>query len=304
MSRAPRPQGVVPFPTTASQSSTGVLGGAHQLDAAPRRCTRCGRSSPRRPRTSPIAWVNGGRLRQPERSDRGRALHREQRVVVRGVANLRAADLALLQPVVGGRAVACVDDEQGVERLDPVGDQVVDDPSALVREQRVLRLDRRRAGRGRSRADSAGVPRCFGPSTWICPMCETSNTPRSRLTARCSGITPSYCTGISQPANGTIRRAESDVTFMQRRPSQRLEAGSAHGATLDDHPATRTGRSRRGGCPNPDRQSSRRKLGISISASEVVGFSRRRAPAARGDRRPRPRRAVGAACHRIRSRSR
>ena len=36
-------------------------------------------------------------------------------------------------------------------------------------------------------------------------MCETSKTPQSVRTARCSGMTPSYCTGISQPANGTIR---------------------------------------------------------------------------------------------------
>ena len=35
-------------------------------------------------------------------------------------------------------------------------------------------------------------------------MCETSNTPASVRTARCSWITPSYCTGISHPANGTI----------------------------------------------------------------------------------------------------
>ena len=36
-------------------------------------------------------------------------------------------------------------------------------------------------------------------------MCETSKTPASERTARCSGMTPSYWTGISQPANGTMR---------------------------------------------------------------------------------------------------
>ena len=36
-------------------------------------------------------------------------------------------------------------------------------------------------------------------------MWETSNAPASERTARCSGITPSYCTGISHPANGTRR---------------------------------------------------------------------------------------------------
>ena len=44
-----------------------------------------------------------------------------------------------------------------------------------------------------------------GPSISISPMCETSKTPASVRTARCSGITPSYWTGISQPANGTMR---------------------------------------------------------------------------------------------------
>src|SRR5438552_6101340 len=44
-----------------------------------------------------------------------------------------------------------------------------------------------------------------GPSTSSSPMCETSKTPASVRTAMCSGITPSYCTGISHPANGTIR---------------------------------------------------------------------------------------------------
>src|SRR4051812_34460733 len=47
--------------------------------------------------------------------------------------------------------------------------------------------------------------RAFGPSTSSSPMCETSNAPASSRTARCSWITPSYWTGISQPANGTIR---------------------------------------------------------------------------------------------------
>ena len=36
-------------------------------------------------------------------------------------------------------------------------------------------------------------------------MCETSNTPARSRTAWCSARMPSYCTGISQPANGTSR---------------------------------------------------------------------------------------------------
>src|SRR3954454_20702362 len=36
-------------------------------------------------------------------------------------------------------------------------------------------------------------------------MCETSNTPAPVRTATCSWRMPSYCTGISHPANGTRR---------------------------------------------------------------------------------------------------
>ena len=50
-----------------------------------------------------------------------------------------------------------------------------------------------------------------GPSTSSSPMCETSKTPASVRTARCSAITPSYWTGISQPANGTSRAPGVDV---------------------------------------------------------------------------------------------
>ena len=52
---------------------------------------------------------------------------------------------------------------------------------------------------------ACSTSRAVGPSTSISPMWETSKTPASVRTARCSGITPSYWTGISQPANGTMR---------------------------------------------------------------------------------------------------
>src|SRR5260370_743767 len=44
-----------------------------------------------------------------------------------------------------------------------------------------------------------------GPSTVTSPMCETSKMPTRSRTAACSSSTPLYCTGISQPANSTIR---------------------------------------------------------------------------------------------------
>ena len=46
--------------------------------------------------------------------------------------------------------------------------------------------------------------RASGPLVWISPMCETSKIPHALRTARCSCLTPSYCTGISQPAKSTI----------------------------------------------------------------------------------------------------
>ena len=42
-----------------------------------------------------------------------------------------------------------------------------------------------------------------GPLVSISPICETSNMPALFRTATCSWRMPSYCTGISQPANGT-----------------------------------------------------------------------------------------------------
>src|SRR4051794_12912780 len=44
-----------------------------------------------------------------------------------------------------------------------------------------------------------------GPEVSISPMWETSKTPARSRTAVCSSRIPAYCTGISQPANGTSR---------------------------------------------------------------------------------------------------
>ena len=203
MSRAPRPQGVVPGCDDRIPQRDGVLGRAHQLDAllagvpgatdhhldAENLTHRMG---------------EGGRLGEAERRERRRPLHREERVLVGGVAHLRPGDLAFLQPAVGGLTVPGVHHEQRVERPQPVRDEVVDDPALLVREQRVLRVAVAQACEV-VREQALEQLACLGPSTWSCPMCETSNTPRSRRTARCSGITPSYCTGMSQPAKGTMR---------------------------------------------------------------------------------------------------
>ena len=87
---------------------------------------------------------------------------------------------------------------------EPVDDQVVDRAPLLVQQERVL---------GVPLADPVEVvgerrlpeAQRLGPRTSSWPMWETSKTPAPRRTARCSGMMPSYCSGISQPAKGTIR---------------------------------------------------------------------------------------------------
>ena len=48
------------------------------------------------------------------------------------------------------------------------------------------------------------------------PRCDTSNTTACSRHARCSSSTPVYCSGISQPPNGTILRAERAVLRVER----------------------------------------------------------------------------------------
>ena len=80
------------------------------------------------------------RVRKPETLERARALHGDQAVLVRRVAHLRAARLALLQPLVDRLPVGRVDDEEELAVREAVDDEVVDDPAPLVRQERVLRL--------------------------------------------------------------------------------------------------------------------------------------------------------------------
>ena len=79
-------------------------------------------------------------VREAEPLERMRSLHRDEPVLVGGVAHLAAAWLALLQPVVDGRPIRRIDDEVELPVAEAVRDEVVDDPSGVVREQRVLRL--------------------------------------------------------------------------------------------------------------------------------------------------------------------
>jgi hypothetical protein len=54
-------------------------------------------------------------------------------------------------------------------------------------------------------ATSSTSASASGPETWNSPMCDTSKSPAASRTARCSAWIPAaYCTGMDQPAKGTI----------------------------------------------------------------------------------------------------
>ena len=116
-----------------------VLGRAHQLHPQ-----LAGVAGPVDHHLDPVELAHRVRerrcLREAEPFQRARSLDGQQRVVVGGVADLGPADLALLHPRVRGVAVTRVDDNEVVVRVDPVGDQVVDDAAAFIRQERVLRL--------------------------------------------------------------------------------------------------------------------------------------------------------------------
>ena len=82
---------------------------------------------------------NGPSERTVDQRQRRRALKREHRGLVALVDQRRAVREALEQVLEITCAVRGVDHQQVAAGL-PVGDQVVDDPPRLVRQQRVLRL--------------------------------------------------------------------------------------------------------------------------------------------------------------------
>jgi hypothetical protein len=116
---------------------TGVFGHAEQLAAVLARIA--GAVDHRgHPFDLRLGEGEGRSRRQAELRDRVRPLHGQQAVLVRDVADVGAAHLALLQPGEVDLAIRRVDDEQVAVGAEPVGDQVVDDAAALVREERVL----------------------------------------------------------------------------------------------------------------------------------------------------------------------
>ena len=79
-------------------------------------------------------------VRQTEALDRAGALDGDERILIRDVADVGAGKLAFLQPFEVRTTVGRVDNREIPELVELVRDQVVDDPPAFVRQQRVLRL--------------------------------------------------------------------------------------------------------------------------------------------------------------------
>ena len=137
MSRAPRPAGVAPRASDRVPERRRVLVHDHQLDAV---LARVAGAVDHALDAVELAHRQGERRRlvEPEPLQRTGALDGQQRVAVGDVARVRAADLAVPDPLEVGLPVRGVDDEQVAAFLEAVHDQVVDDAAGLVREQRVL----------------------------------------------------------------------------------------------------------------------------------------------------------------------
>ena len=80
-----------------------------------------------------------------------------------------------------------------------------------------------------------------GPSTSSSPMCETSKTPASVRTARCSWITPVVLHRHLPARERHHPRTERDVPVVERRLEQRLPPCRADPSALRPRPGRRTG---------------------------------------------------------------
>ena len=132
-----------------------------------------------------------------------RALDREHREVGEPVGHGRVVLARVaLEPGEVALVVARVRDGQEAVRREPVGEEVVEHAALLVAEHGVLG-----AALGELRDVVGEQPlqqrQRSGPEVSISPMWLTSKIPARSRTAMCSSRMPPYCTGISQPANGT-----------------------------------------------------------------------------------------------------
>ena len=182
---------------------SGVLGLADQLDAGLAGVSGAGNDR-RHAAHLGAREAERRQLRQLDQRQRGRALQREHRQLGRPVVHRHVGRQALGQPGVVGVGAAGVDDQQQVVVGEPVDDQVVHGAARVLEQQRVL---------GVARADPVEIVGQRGlrepdrPRAAQLELAHVRDVEDARMAAhrRCSGMMPSYCTGISQPAKGTIR---------------------------------------------------------------------------------------------------
>ena len=190
----------------------------------PRPCSRCGRPCTSMPSTSPIACVNGRRSGRPSCAiERGPCTASSAYSSETSRTSEPRLSRSFSQAYAGSRFDALTTSRKRAA-VEPVGDQVVDDPAALVRQQRVLGSPSSTPVEVVREQALQQLARASGPRRGSGPCARRRRRPQSVRTARCSGITPSYCTGISQPANGTMRAPARDVALVQRRAQERLHA--------------------------------------------------------------------------------
>ena len=158
---------------------------------------------------------------EAEALESARALHREQRVLVGDVTYVGTAQLALLEPLEHRACVRRIRDDQVPVPVEPVEDDVVDDPSALVRDERVLRVT------GLEPVDVVGERR-LQQVTRSRPLdfqlahvrdVEDARVGSHRLVLRDDAL---VLDRHLPPRERDHPRAERDVAIMERRPAQRL----------------------------------------------------------------------------------
>ena len=204
MSRAPSPHGTAPRREDGVPERGAVVPGAHELDAL---LARVPGSADHHLDAADLAHRVRERLSvlEAEALDRRRSLDGDERVLVRRVAHLGAARLALLQPRVGRLAVAGVDDEEVLAVAHAVDDQVVDDPAVARWSAACTAPRRRRHGRCRSRAPTGGTPRRQGPRRGAAPCARRRTRPRPGGRRGAPGSRPR--TGRASPSRRTARAA-------------------------------------------------------------------------------------------------
>ena len=108
--------------------------------------------------------------------------------------------------------------------VEPVDDQVVDDPAGLGREQRVLGLPAATLSMSFESVDCRRS-RAVGPSTSISPMCETSKTPGVGANRPVLGDDALVLHGHLPAGERHHPRARGDVPLVERRAAKRLHRG-------------------------------------------------------------------------------